>query len=265
MMVSAKGLAEVYTSALREYLSGAGEAAFRRAYELGRRALAEGLGVLDLATLHQKCLSSLVDGARPDLHPIESGALNFFVESLRPYEMVFRGLQEADARLRHSLRELMIAEEALRRQNDKRMAANQAMEQERKRYHELFEFAPDAYLVTDLEVSASQVIGLYGQRMQIEESFRDVKSVRWGFKVRHVRLSECGRYERLMMVLALATLFLASVGARAERDRVHRRWMANTSRRRTLCWVMLGRMCWETYARKLAACVRLLRPAMALA
>ena len=86
-------------------------------------------------------------------------------------------------------------------------------------------------------------------------------SVRWGFKLRHVRLSQCRRYERLMMVLAMATLFLVSVGARAERDLRHRRWMANTSRRRTLTWLTLGQMCWEEYAKGLASCVRLLRPA----
>lgn len=121
------------------------------------------------------------------------------------------------------------------------------------------------YLATDLDLPAAQVIGLYGRRMQIEESFRDVKSVRWGFKLRHVRLSQCRRYERLMMVLALATLFLVSVGARAERDRQHRRWMANTSRGRTLSWLTLGRMCWEEYLRRLSSCVRLLRPAVVLA
>ena len=36
------------------------------------------------------------------------------------------------------------------------------------------------YLVTDLDLPASQVVGLYGRQMQIEESFRDVESVRWG-------------------------------------------------------------------------------------
>lgn len=120
------------------------------------------------------------------------------------------------------------------------------------------------FLATDLDLPAAQVIALYGRRMEIEESFRDTKSVRWGFKLRHVRLGACARYERLMMVLALATLFLASVGARAERDRQHRRRMANTSRRRTLSWLTLGRMCWEEYARSLTSCVRLLRPALVL-
>jgi PAS domain S-box-containing protein len=145
-------LAASYAAALKEYLTGAREAASRRAYELGRRALAEGVGVLDMAALHHECVLGLLGEATPDSSSsqTERGAMNFFVESLRPYEMILHGLQEADAKLRHSLRELMLAEEALRRQNDKRMAANQALEEERKRYLELFEFAPDAYLVTDL-------------------------------------------------------------------------------------------------------------------
>src|SRR5713226_5122592 len=146
-------LAEGYTSALSDYLSGAGEAALRRALELGRRALAEGMGVLDMASLHRKCVLSLVGETEedPGSNQVKDQAFKFFAESLSPYEVVLRGLQEADAKLRHSLRELMLAEEALRRQNDKRVAANQALEEERKRYRELFEFAPDAYLVTDLE------------------------------------------------------------------------------------------------------------------
>src|SRR5690349_8430725 len=106
-------LTQGYTSALREYLSGAGETALRRALEFGRRALAEGMGVLDMASLHQKCVLSLLGNTEPDLssNHLKDGAFKFFVESLSPYEVVLRGLQEADAKLRHSLRELMLAEE----------------------------------------------------------------------------------------------------------------------------------------------------------
>jgi len=73
-------------------------------------------------------------------------------------------------------------------------------------------------LATDLEEPPHTIIALHGRRMQIEESFRDTKSVRWGFRFRHVRLSTCERYERLMMVLVLAYLFLMAVGAQAERE-----------------------------------------------
>lgn len=52
--------------------------------------------------------------------------------------------------LRLALEELRIAEEELQEQNHALLVARQAIEDERQRYQELFEFAPDAYLVTDV-------------------------------------------------------------------------------------------------------------------
>lgn len=52
--------------------------------------------------------------------------------------------------LRVALEELRVAEEELREQNEELMAARYSIEQERQRYQELFEFAPDGYLVTDI-------------------------------------------------------------------------------------------------------------------
>ena len=49
-----------------------------------------------------------------------------------------------------ALEELSTAEEELRQQNEMLVAAQSGVEEERQRYQELFEFAPDAYLVTDL-------------------------------------------------------------------------------------------------------------------
>lgn len=118
-------------------------------------------------------------------------------------------------------------------------------------------------LVTDLDDPPHTIITYYGRRMQIEESFRDTKSVRWGFRFRHVRLSTCERYERLLMVLMLAYLFLMAVGAQAERDGRHRRLMANTVRHRTLSWFTVGRVCIRDYLATLATCVRFLRPSLA--
>lgn len=120
------------------------------------------------------------------------------------------------------------------------------------------------YLVSDLELTGREIIDLYGKRMQIEESFRDAKSVRWGFRLRHVRLGSPVRWERMMMVVALAYLFLLGVGAHAERHRRHRQLMANTSRRRTLSWLTVGRALFEEYATRLAGCLRSLRPMLAV-
>ena len=58
-------------------------------------------------------------------------------------------LAEIIAELQVSLEELRVAEEELRQKNDELIMAQQIVEEERQRYHDLFEFAPDSYLVTD--------------------------------------------------------------------------------------------------------------------
>ncbi|PSN15570.1 PAS domain-containing sensor histidine kinase [filamentous cyanobacterium CCT1] len=52
--------------------------------------------------------------------------------------------------LRLAIEELHVAEEELITQNEQLIAAQQLAEVERQRYQQLFEFAPDGYLVTDL-------------------------------------------------------------------------------------------------------------------
>jgi hypothetical protein len=115
------------------------------------------------------------------------------------------------------------------------------------------------FLATDLTLPPREVIALYGYRMQIEEAFRDAKSVRWGFRLRHVCLRDCGRWERLLMVLGVAYLFLLAVGAEAESRREHRRLQANTVRKRTLSWLTVGRARFRDHAHHLARCVRSLQ------
>jgi PAS domain S-box-containing protein len=51
--------------------------------------------------------------------------------------------------LQQSNEELRVAEEALRQQNEELAAARHVVEAERQRYQELFDLAPDGYLVTD--------------------------------------------------------------------------------------------------------------------
>jgi PAS domain S-box-containing protein len=65
-------------------------------------------------------------------------------------------LPEALEELAATVEELQVAEEELRVQNDELAATREALERERQRYHHLFEFAPDAYLVTDREGTVVQ-------------------------------------------------------------------------------------------------------------
>ncbi len=68
---------------------------------------------------------------------------------------------------RAALEELRVAEDELRQQNEELIAAHLQVEAERRRYQELFELAPDAYVVTSLSgiiseanQSASRLFGI---------------------------------------------------------------------------------------------------------
>ena len=58
-------------------------------------------------------------------------------------------LVEALEDLRTALEELRVADEELRQQNEELATARLAVEAERQRYQELFDFAPDGYLITN--------------------------------------------------------------------------------------------------------------------
>jgi len=102
----ARDLEQSYASALEEYLSTGGEEALRSAYELGRTALADGRGLLDLAATHQAVITSLLERANPPplLTQELDKAQEFFRESLIPYEMAHRSFQDATSAL-HQLNE----------------------------------------------------------------------------------------------------------------------------------------------------------------
>ncbi len=61
------------------------------------------------------------------------------------HDLLAQTIQELET----NMEELEVAEEELREQNEELLLSRQALEAERQRYQELFEFAPDAYLVTD--------------------------------------------------------------------------------------------------------------------
>lgn len=88
-----------YKAALREYCAGGGEAPLLRAYQLGRDAVGAGVGVLDMASLHQEALvSALLEMlALDDSARIAERASEFFAECLAPFELTHRGFEEAHA------------------------------------------------------------------------------------------------------------------------------------------------------------------------
>jgi signal transduction histidine kinase len=71
--------AETYRAALKSFLSRGGEAALSQAYEIGRRALAEGLSARDLVAIHHQALALIPDDPRnsraDDAHAFLMGCL----------------------------------------------------------------------------------------------------------------------------------------------------------------------------------------------
>jgi signal transduction histidine kinase len=91
-----------YAAALRDHLGGCGEAALLQGYELGRQAIADGMGLIDLIAVHQETLGAiLADGETPGggLGTLETAG-RFLRESLSPFEMTHRGYREAVEALR---------------------------------------------------------------------------------------------------------------------------------------------------------------------
>ncbi len=165
-------LAEQYAAGLKEYLAGAGEQALKRAYELGRAAIGGKLGVLEMAGIHRSALDAILAEAAPE-HSAEipGRAFQFLSESLSPFEMALRGFQEANLTLRRNLEELSDSKLELLRQNEKLEFANQTIEAERRRYRELFEFAPDGYLVSDMEGTIQEANSAAAALFQARQGF----------------------------------------------------------------------------------------------
>lgn len=95
-------------------------------------------------------------------------------------------------------------------------------------------------LVTNLTDGALHVAGGYARRFECEETFRDQKDLRFGFGLKQVRLTEAARYERLLVVVAIACMMAFAVGARCEQIGLHRHFQVNTRTTRQHSLTALG-------------------------
>jgi light-regulated signal transduction histidine kinase (bacteriophytochrome) len=90
-----------YAVALRDCVGGVGEGAFAHAYELGRLAAGTGIGVVELAEIHDHALRSVLGTAAPP-----EVVDQFLAEALSPFEMTHRGFRESNQRLESTVAEL---------------------------------------------------------------------------------------------------------------------------------------------------------------
>ena len=84
------------------------------------------------------------------------------------------------------------------------------------------------FLMTDLAWSARTLVHLYGQRMTIEQVFRDHKNHRNGFALRHVQVQQADRFDRLLLIVALTYILLVGLGHYARKRYRPSYWSSNT-------------------------------------
>jgi two-component system sensor histidine kinase UhpB len=96
MMTPLDALRDEYAGALRAYLERGDEEGLTQAYELGRRALSAGWGLLDMTALHHAALQSIVLNAAPanQGRALDATAM-FFNELLAPFELSIEGYRAA--------------------------------------------------------------------------------------------------------------------------------------------------------------------------
>lgn len=103
-------------AALQDCFSGGGEATLARVYELGRRAVAEGLGPLEWAAIHHEAMMTVLPRTltRGETTQKIKAATDFFLESLSPFEMTHRGYWEATAMVRQVVQSAAVLSHELR-------------------------------------------------------------------------------------------------------------------------------------------------------
>lgn len=132
-------MSRYYAVTLCRYVARQQEGCLQEAYELGRKASASGLGVLDMARIHQQAMASCLSRARSTEgkeHTLKA-AETFFMEMLSPFEATHRGFREANLELHQVNTELEHRNLELARLNrDLRNLSNQILhvqEEERRR------------------------------------------------------------------------------------------------------------------------------------
>ena len=83
-----------YRAAFLRYLPRRDEAALLSGYELGRRAVADGVSLLELVRIHHEVLLDVLQDSRPEeLAEVATAASEFLVEALAVHEMAQRRLE----------------------------------------------------------------------------------------------------------------------------------------------------------------------------
>lgn len=101
-------LEQAYAAALGHFFESGGEAPLQEAYELGRRGLTGGSGILEMVLLHHAAVAALLQQGQVRTLASEGVAKagEFLAEAMSSFEMTHRAIGEANAAL-HKLNETL--------------------------------------------------------------------------------------------------------------------------------------------------------------
>jgi len=82
-----------YRAALLDYLLGNGETGLSNAYDLGRSAIDEDFGILQILRVHQRAVNGVLESTHTVSDSLKRirAAEDFLMETLSPFEMTYRG------------------------------------------------------------------------------------------------------------------------------------------------------------------------------
>jgi signal transduction histidine kinase len=95
-LTAVRRMEDAYARALQRYCVSGSEEALLEGYQLGRQAVGDGLGVLEMAALHEAVLGSGRVGSPPggDAERTAKRAAEFLAETLAPFELSRHGFQQ---------------------------------------------------------------------------------------------------------------------------------------------------------------------------
>lgn len=99
MKAKVRAFEAAYRHSLQDCLAGAGEIALQHGYELGRQAIRDSLGVMDIVSIQRNVLLEFLAVAESvdDCIHITESSQDLFTECLAPFELTHRGFLEVES------------------------------------------------------------------------------------------------------------------------------------------------------------------------
>jgi hypothetical protein len=89
---------------------------------------------------------------------------------------------------------------------------------------------------------ASEIVSFYAKRMQIEESFRAIKSHQFGLSARYIRTLDVKRWAVLMLLAAIVLITYWIIGVIGHSQGMQKIFQVNTSTKRQFSYFTLGKL-----------------------